>query len=271
MAIITISRGTFAGGEALADTVARRLGYECISREVMLDAAGEFGISLEKLTEAMEKPPTVWQQIAGVRTTYANYVRAALCQRARRGDLVYHGHAGHLLLAGVPHVIRIRVIADLEFRVRAAMERLRLGRKEAIACIEKNDKERAKWSRFLYGVDWNDPFLYDLVLNLEHLSVEGASEIVVGMTNLADFKPTPESVKTLDDLALGSRVRAALSYDRRTSAADVNVIANDGIVTITGTTLSREVLGAIPAVAAEVPGVKEVKCEVLMTWVHDSH
>src|SRR5512143_2561206 len=120
MSIITISRGTFSGGQALAECLAERLGYRCISREVVLDAAGSFGVPVEKFIEAMEKPPSFWERLTGERSDYLNYLRASLCEYAKADNLVFHGYAGHLLLPGISHVIRIRVIADVEERMRTA-------------------------------------------------------------------------------------------------------------------------------------------------------
>jgi cytidylate kinase len=204
----------------------------------------------------------LWEQVAGERISYLNYVRAALCERAQHGHLVYHGHAGHLLLAGVSHVIRVRVVADLEYRIKSAAERRTLSRKEAIAYIKKVDQERVKWTRFLYGVDWHDPGLYDVVVNVERLGVDGACELVVRMTELDPFKPTPASQKALDDLALSSRVWAALASDPRTAASDLRVEADDGLVTVNGTTGSQEVVEAIPVVAGQISGVREVNCHL---------
>jgi len=39
MSIITISRGTMSGGKILAETLAERLSYRCISREIIIKAA----------------------------------------------------------------------------------------------------------------------------------------------------------------------------------------------------------------------------------------
>jgi len=46
------------------------------------------------------------------------------------------------------------VIADMEYRIKAAMERMNLKRDEAIVYIDRVDKERIKWTRFLYGIEW---------------------------------------------------------------------------------------------------------------------
>lgn len=60
MSIITISRGSLSGGQELAERVARRLGYRCISREVLVEAAAKFGVPELKLSEYLEKMPGFW-------------------------------------------------------------------------------------------------------------------------------------------------------------------------------------------------------------------
>jgi len=263
MAVISISRGTFSGGKTLAERVADRLGYPCLGREeVLLEAGKEYGISERELTEAVNQPPPFWQQVPGRRVAYLMCLTAALLHRAQAGNLVYHGHAGHFLLSGISHVLRVRVIADMEYRIKAAMERMSLKRDEAIVYIDRVDKERIKWTRFLYGIEWGDPSQYDVVLNLERMTLEGASQAIVSMAQLDDFRVTPQSQKAFEDLKVTSGVWAALVRDERTKAASVQVIANSGVVTITGKASASKVVDAIPMVAGQVPGVKEIKNEV---------
>ena len=264
MAIIAISRGTFSSGEALAKCLAERLGYRCISREVILDEAAKgYGVPAEELTAAMGKPPSFWERVAGARSGHLIFVQAALCAQAREGNLVYHGLVGHLLLPGISHVIGVRVIADMEFRLKAAMQQQNLAREDAMAHIEKVDKERRHWIRFLFDVEWDDPYLYDVVLNLSRTSPATACDMVARMTEQEEFKPTAASVKALEDLALSSRVSAALARDARTRGADLSVTANGGIVTITGTTRTPAVLEVVPLVVRQVEGVKEVRSELI--------
>jgi len=263
MAIIAVSRGTFSGGEALARHLAERLGYQCISREVILQAAWGYGVPAEDLTAAMEKPPWLWERLLGERAAYLTFVRAALCEHARGGKVVYHGHLGHLLLPGISHVIGVRVIADMEFRIKAVMQQQNLTRADAIAYIEKVDKERRQWTRLLYDVEWDDPSLYHVVLNLSCMRLATACEMVAHMTEQEEFKPTPESVKAMEDLTLHSRVSVALVKDFRTRAADLRVIADDGIVTISGRTQLPAVADLVPSVVRRVDGVKEVRSEVV--------
>jgi len=264
MAIIAVSRGTFSGGEALARHLAERLGYQWISREVILQTAWGYGVPAEDRTAAIMKPPWLWERLLGERAAYLTFVRAALCDHARGGQVVYHGHLGHLLLPGISHVIGVRVIADMEFRIKAVMQQQNLMRPDAITYIEKMDRERRQWTRLLYDVEWDDPSLYHVVLNLGCMRLATACEMVAHMTEQEEFQPTPESVKALEDLTLHSRVSVALVKDFRTRAADLRVIADDGIVTISGRTQLPAVADLAPSVVRQVDGVKEVHSEVVL-------
>ena len=92
--------------------------------------------------------------------------------------MVYHGNAGHLMLKGAPAVLRIRIIAPIEMRLAMVQERLKLTGNEALDYIQKMDEGRKKWTQYLYGVNWEDPALYDLVVNLEHMDIEEACEVI---------------------------------------------------------------------------------------------
>ncbi len=261
MAVVTISRGSFTGGIAVAEALAAELGHPCVSREVVRDAAQVWGLDEDRLQATLEEPPRFWEKTPGKIPAHLNLIRTALLRRARDGDLVYHGYAGHLLLEGVPHVLRVRVISDDTSRVRAAMRDKGLSEKQAVEFVRRLDVQLGKWTKFLYGVSWQDPALYDVVLNTEDLSVEGAVATLAGMTRLDDFRPTPESRRAFDDLLLASEVWSALTVDPRTRPANVRVSAGAGAVLVTGSAGSARVLAAIDEVAAAVPGVLSVENE----------
>lgn len=257
MAIITISRGTFSGGNALAECLAERLDYPRLGREeAIVEAEKECGVSVEKLTAALKDPPSIWQQTAGPRLAYLKCLTAAILEHAKDGNLVYHGYGGHLLLSGLSNLLRIRVIAGLESRIQTAMKRMNLTRDEAVEYIEKVDKDRSRWTYFLYGLEWQDPVLYDWVLNLDHISIEHACDIIVYRIGRDDFKTTPASQKAFEDALLASRVWGSLAKDARTRVASVQVNADSGIVTLSGSLGSQKTIDAILQTANQVPGVK---------------
>jgi cytidylate kinase len=265
MSIIAISRGTFSGGEALAKRVAGLLGYRCFGREENLEiATRRYRVSPEAFGAAMEKRPSFLDRVIGERSAYLAMVRATLCEQVEGDNVVYHGYLGHRLLPGISHVIGVRVIVDREFRVQAAMQQQHLDHEKAFAYVDKVDRERQEWTRFLFGVDWNDSQLYDAVLNLGRMSLEAASETVVRLSRREEFQATPESRKAMQNLTLQSRVAAVLATDFRTRDTDMEVTAVDGIVTVTGTTRWPEVERAVPAVVRAIEGVKDVRSRVFL-------
>ena len=98
MAVVTISRGSASGGLLLAEKLGEKLGYDIVSREDVIREAARFGASEESLQEALLKPPSFWDRFRHERRRYLAFVQAALCERAQKDRIIYHGNAGHLLL-----------------------------------------------------------------------------------------------------------------------------------------------------------------------------
>lgn len=261
MAIITISRGTFSGGKMLAECLSRGLGYPCIDRDSLVERAATRRVSQHDLRTALEEPPVFPGRFSHKRYIYLALIQAALMEEVRRGQAIYHGLAGHLLLSGVPALLRLRIIAPMEFRIRMAEERLNESRAGVIAHIEKMDRDRRQWTQFLYGVDWGDPSLYDLVINLETIGIEKACRLVTSLIEEPDFEFSAARRKAMDDLALASRVRAELATNPFTANIEVEVASSAGSVTIKGNVFEQS--EAVQQVASAVPGVTAVAIEEL--------
>ncbi|MBI4875147.1 MAG: cytidylate kinase-like family protein [Acidobacteria bacterium] len=253
MAVITISRGTFSGGMMLAECLSCRLGYRCIDRDALVERAASQRVSQQELRAALEAPPALPGRFSHKRYIYLSLIQAALLEEVRNGRAIYHGLAGQLLLRGLPTLLRLRIIAPMDFRIRMAQERLKLTRSEVVAHIAKMEQDRRKWTQFLYGVDWGDPSLYDLVVNLEHIGIEQACDMVASAVKHSDFELTPERQAAMNDLALASRVRAALASSPFTSNLEVEVEARDGAVRIRGDVAEEE--EDVEQVVRAVPGV----------------
>jgi cytidylate kinase len=178
MSVITVSRGSFSGGKALAECLACDLAYRCVDREAIVERAAASGVSQEELLDALLKPPGFLERFRHKRYQYLALFQAALAEEVKAGKVVYHGNAGHLMLRGASPVLRVRIIAPIEKRLSMLQERLKMGRNEALAYIQKVDRDRRNWTHYLYGVNWEDPALYDLVLNLERYEIEEACEVV---------------------------------------------------------------------------------------------
>lgn len=268
MAIITISRGTFSGGQSLARCIAEKLGYRLISREVLVKAAQDYGSSLEKLSDAIAEVPRFLEGLSTERVHYLAFIRAVLSREIRNDNVIYHGHAGHLLITPLPHLIRVRIIANPEYRIQAAMERNRLKREEAIKFIKNVDEKRIKWTKFLYHADWYDPSLYDLVINIDNLSISDACDIVSYTASLDKFKATPEAKKMVDDLVLSTEIRALIASTKGIADSGVEIDADGEVITIGGTVSSLQDADKIRELVQGVPGVATVnsKMQIKSFW-----
>jgi cytidylate kinase len=261
MAIITISRGSASGGRLLAEGLAKTLGFHIVSREEIIEIAARFGVPEAKLDKALLDPPTFSEEFKQDRRRYLIFIQNALCEWAQKDDVIYHGNAGHLLLRGISHMLRIRLIAPLQFRVQKIVELTKMTSAQAVSYIEKIDAQRRAWNLLLYGVDWLSPTLYDLTINLETMTVDTAVEIAAAAIRRPEFSRSAESQKKMNDLAMTTRIKAGLAADPATESADLELEADSesGIITLTdASVLSQDVLDIVLERIQGIPGVTSV-------------
>ena len=142
MSIITISRGSYSYGKEVAERVAKHLEYQCLSREIILDASDQYHVPEIKLVKAIHDAPSILERLGHKKSRFIAFYQSALSGRMQSDNIVYHGLAGHLLLKGVPHILKVRINADLEDRVKNEMEREGIPKHEARTMIVRDDEER---------------------------------------------------------------------------------------------------------------------------------
>ena len=210
MSIVTITRGSYSRGKEVAERLAKKLGYKCIARDILLEASEEFNIPEIKLIRAIHDAPKVLERFFGGSERYVKYYRSALLQHARKDSIVYHGLAGHFFLKDIPHVLKVRINADMKTRVKEEMLRENISAEEALYILKKDDEERRKWGIQVYGMDPWDSRLYDMVINICTLSLDDAVDLIYGVLQKPTFRTTPESQKLVDDLALSAKEQIEL-------------------------------------------------------------
>lgn len=264
MSVITISRGSFSGGTMLAECLSKSLGYRCVDREVIVERAAARGVSQEELRDAIQKPPTFLERLQHRKYLYLVLMQAALAEEVRDGKAVYHGNAGHLLLKGGPHILRVRIIAPIDFRVKMAQDRLKLTREEALEHIARMDQDRRKWAYYLYGVDWGDPGNYDIVLNLENINITEACRAVTVLARQKCFEFDSCCKKEMENMVLASQVRAELALDAATGHLEFEIDADEGKIRVRGAISSVREVSEVQRVALAVPGVTALDLDEIM-------
>lgn len=290
MSVVTISRESYTQTKAVAEKVAQKLGYECISREILIEASEEFNVPEIKLLQAIRDAPSVLDRFSFGKERYTAFMQSALLDRLQRDNVVYHGLAGHHFVRGVAHVLKVKIIGKTEDRVNLVMRRAELfeqaawamsgmsvpglgrpgryagmSRDRALAILNDIDEARRKWGLHLYGTDTADPGLYDLVIHLETLSTDDAVDMICHAAGLPRFRTTSESQQAMDDLALAARIKANLI--ERFPRAEVAAEGPAVYVALEGGSASDEV--AIREIVAGIPGVEKVEVTAYPLMVAD--
>ena len=97
---------------------------------------------------------------------------------AAGGNVVIIGRASNIILKNYSDVLHVGLIAPLEFRINTIVEREHFSPSEAKIHVMNTEKARVAYFRKFFKVHPDDPNLYDLVLNMDKMSVESATEII---------------------------------------------------------------------------------------------
>jgi cytidylate kinase len=265
MAIIAISHQMGAGGSEIGMDVAQRLGYHYVDQELIQDAVRRYGLAEDKLSHLDESKPTLFERFDAETRHYITILQTTLLEFAESDNAVLMGRGGQWLLRGIPHVLRIRVIAPFEHRVRQWIKRTsEMGgeaphQRAAADLLRRDDSEKAGRMRYLYEVDLADPALYDLVINSEKLRYEAAIGMIENVVRRPEMATTDAARRIVASRVLASRVQVALATHPETRRYRITVEAQDGVVTLEATAALERAL----EVARDVPGVKEVRTRQL--------
>ena len=91
MSIITISRGSYSKGKQVAEALAHELEYECLSREILLEASEQFNIPEIKLIRALHDSPSVLERFSHGQERYIKFFKSSFLSHIAKGNIVYHG------------------------------------------------------------------------------------------------------------------------------------------------------------------------------------
>jgi len=210
MSIITISKGSYGYGSEVAEKLAEKLGYECVSRQVLLDASEKFNIPEIELVKAIEDPPSFIERFFLGKEKYIAYIRSAFLKSIKRDNVVYHGFAGHFFVRDIPSVCKVRINAHMRHRIQKVIDAEGVTAESAEKMIGKIDEARRRWSQHLYDIDTADADLYDMVFKVDNLNKDQVVEMIAEAAGLPCFQISPEARAILENRALECEIKATL-------------------------------------------------------------
>jgi cytidylate kinase len=261
MTVIAMTREMGSLGKDVAAGLAEQMGLTVVHHELVEHHLAEkLGVKESTVHRYLEGEASLLERWKIDKQKLSRFTAEEILKLAQKGNVIIRGWGATGVLRHIPHVLRVRVCADLGFRERVMMQRL--GHTDAIAArreIQRSDAAHAAIVRGFFGVDWQNPLLYHLVVNTGGVPIETCVKIVRLLAERPEFQETEETRSALADKLTESRVRAALG-DAFATPVDIRV--EKGKVTLTGTTMGP--IGNVEEVARGVPGVTDVENRIVV-------
>lgn len=208
--IITISREFGSGGQVIGRQVAQELGYDFYDKELIDLTAQESGLSPDFIEKNEQNLSSAWIYNLLVGTSYAgvstgavgghsvashspvipladqvfNAQRKTILSLAKKSPCVIVGRCADYILSTSEEIdqkelLNIFVYADLDDKVRRAIDQYDVPEKEAKKFILQANKRRANhYNTFTENI-WGDRKNYDLLINSSTLGLEESAKMIV--------------------------------------------------------------------------------------------
>jgi cytidylate kinase len=183
MNVITVSREYGAGGYEVARRLAERLGWELLDRELLHRAAAVEHLPDAELERLDEKAVSLADRfrLHPPHQRYLHGLREAARQAAAAGNVILVGRGTEQLLADLPNVLHLRLVADRQWRARRLAQREGWSVAHALARCTDEDRIRARFARYFFGADALRPEKYDVLVNTGRVALD---EMVASVTTL---------------------------------------------------------------------------------------
>jgi hypothetical protein len=205
--LITISREYGAGGSELGVLLGKELGWPVLDHELVRQLAARLRCEEGEVIAMDEHAPSFLERLAAVAVVTAPESRAhstpwttdpdciaaaareVLLEATRTLPLIVVGHGGNCLFRGRPDVLRLRVTAPFDLRVRRVAQRTGAGPVQASAEVRRKDTDRQQYLQRYYHSNLNDPCEYDLQINTGAVSLEAAARLILALVRPDPTRP----------------------------------------------------------------------------------
>jgi cytidylate kinase len=261
--MLTISRQVGAGGDEITRLVAAELGWKTLDNALAEKLLVEKGFSQAVVETFNERRPDLWHRLSADKERYLHFLKLVSYEFARRGSFIILGRGGQLLFADVPGVLKVRVVAPLEDRVRKVSKDSGQGVQRALQKVQHLDNERTGFHRFLFHADWDSPYLYDLIINSQLLAPQAAAELILKTLRSGDFKEKKEeALRRLEQLYLVQKAFISILYEQKLPVHFLEIEVHNGTVILKGVARDHPSIERCREAAALVFGRKRINNEI---------
>jgi len=185
--LITISREKGSGGRPIAHLVAKKLGYpwKVYHEEIVNEIVEKTHLETQLVKEVDEANiPLIDEIVADF--FGRRYLNLSGYYKELIKILSTIGHRGHAVIVGrgadylFPHALKIRIICEMDQRIKWMREFEKITRDEAVRRIDESDKKRIEFVETVFKHDPRKAHHYDLVVRTgTSLSIEDAADLIV--------------------------------------------------------------------------------------------
>jgi cytidylate kinase len=261
MYFITFSRKMGTNGSEIARRVSDQLRYNLYDTEAIENSAQEMGF-LKDVKEVDEKVPPLFVRLFSQKLeAHLDRLQAVIYELASRGNAVFLGRGSHILLRSFKCALHIRVTASLENRIENLVGR-GWHREVAVKAIHQSDHERGAFIKFAFKADWDSPELYDLVLNMDNLTVDMAVNTVLHIAGSEEIKArSVDAMRSLEMMGLARRAEAALIEAGLEHGSSISVV-EPGKIVLTGFVREQSNKSEAEEILKRVKGVKLIDNQI---------
>jgi len=225
MPIITVSREIGAGAATISRKLAEALGCPCIDKEIIHEIGKKLGKDQEEMADFDQDTynrlsvfmqetlsgmatggvlgtfglgPLDWE---GMNLThpyphteyeheeYITVLKSVVEEFARGGNAVLLGRGGQCILRAYPGAIHLRIVADLEDRLKRLIDEQQIDREKATRLITERDESARKFIEDFFDAEWTDPHLYHLTANTSRIPLDTVVDLVLRLAGKTPDHP----------------------------------------------------------------------------------
>ncbi len=207
--IVTISREYGAAGLAVADGLARVLGYELLTDDLPRMVAERLGTSADAVAAiASADQPLPERLLAGLEMGTSDVVsnvvpespadfdesvrreiERTIRERTAAGNIVVLGRNAGAVLGRRPGLVSVFLTAARDWRADRLVATFAQSRVDALADMDRIDAARRKITKDRYGIRFGDARSYDLIVDVSRFGIAGATELVAAAVRTAEAAP----------------------------------------------------------------------------------
>jgi cytidylate kinase len=263
MAILSISNEFNSGADEIGHVIEKQLGYEYLSQSRIMKEASAAGKEWARFSvEYGQAMPTIWERYDWSFMGFMALVQSIIFDHAQKDNIVIMSRGANYLLSGIPHILRIRVVAPLEKRIERVMMTDNVSWETARLLVKKADYEITSAIQQIYGKKWDDPSAYEIKFDTSIQELDQITEIIKGLLMAKNNLKTPEARQQFAMKALAARIKAGIFINPKFLIPTLEVeVAQDGIV-LHGVARNIKEHQAIDKEVRKICGNTPVTCKI---------